>query len=199
MDFATIANAAVLTMFGALLVWAAWTDVTRYIIPNVISLALLGLYPLHVIFAGLPQAMWMIAVGMGVIVFVTGFVMFMFNVMGGGDVKLLSAVILFIGPVYMLPFFGATLAGAVVLAMISAVKLAIQMERQPDALESGVGVTLEAGPDGAAKARRSDGLLGRFQWLVNLRYVPLTKLNVPYGAAIATGGMTFLVMSVLNA
>ena len=152
MDILSIANAAVLTMFGCLLIWAAWTDVTRFIIPNIISLILVGLYPIHVLLADLPQGMWMIAVGMAVIVFITGFVMFMMNVMGGGDVKLMSAVMLWIGPAYMLPFFAATLVGAVVLALISAVKLAMEMDKQQDTLSattdsamvSGVG----AGPDG---------------------------------------------------
>lgn len=207
MDILTIANAAVLTMFGGLLVWAAWTDVTRFIIPNKISLLLVVLYPAHVVLAGLEQGVWIIAIGMAVIVFITGFVMFMFNVMGGGDVKLMSAVMLWIGPAYMLPFFAATLAGAVVLAFISALRLAIEMDRQQDSLDPAAGSAMasdiEAGPDGAAQARRSNAgaarFLGRCQWLVNLRYVPLTKLNVPYGAAIAAGGMTFLVMTVLNA
>ena len=207
MDIISIANAAVLTMFGCLLVWAAWTDVTRFIIPNIISLLLVGLYPIHVLLAGLPQAMWILAIGMAVIVFITGFVMFMFNVMGGGDVKLMSAVMLWIGPIYMLPFFAATLAGAMVLALISAIRLAMEMENQRDTLgvtaESTMVSSVEAGAGGAAQAHVSAGGSGRFrsryQWLVNLRYVPLTKLNVPYGAAIAAGGMTFLVMSVLNA
>jgi len=206
MDIFSIANAAVLTMFGCLLIWAAWTDVTRFIIPNIISLLLVGLYPIHVLLAGVPQGMWIIALGMAVVVFVTGFVMFMMNVMGGGDVKLMSAVILWIGPVYMLPFFAATLAAAVVLALISAARLAMELENQQDSLgassESAMVSGVNAGPDGTAQAHTSTTGSGRFrsryQWLVNLRYVPLTKLNVPYGAAIAAGGMTFLVMSVLN-
>lgn len=207
MDILSIANAAVLTMFGCLLIWAAWTDVTRFIIPNIISLLLVGLYPVHVLLAGLPQGMWMIALGMAVVVFITGFVMFMMNVMGGGDVKLMSAVILWIGPAYMLPFFAATLAAAVVLALISAVRLAIKLENQQDSLsaspQSAMVSGVDAGPDGTARAHASttgsERFRSRYQWLVNLRYVPLTKLNVPYGAAIAAGGMTFLVMSVMKA
>lgn len=207
MDILSIANAAVLTMFGCLLIWAAWTDITRFIIPNTISLILVGLYPIHVMLAGLPQGMWMIALGMAAIVFVTGFVMFMMNVMGGGDVKLMSAVILWVGPTHMLPFFAATLVGAVVLALISAIRLAREVGKQQATMGAASDSTIvsgvDAGLDGAAQAHASAGGSGRFrnryQWLVNLRYVPLTKLNVPYGAAIAAGGMTFLVMSVLNA
>ncbi len=185
MDFIVLAHMVVLAVFGGLLVWAAYADFTTFVIPNVISIALLALYPAHVVTAPGP-VIWQVAIVMAVIVFLAGFFMFVVGAMGGGDVKLMSVCMLWVGPLYLMEFIGVMLATSILLAVYAAVRMAFEMDDVPAGASAPVG--------GAAARQRGGG----FKWVLNLRYVPLTKLNVPYGVAISAGGLTFLVLTVLN-
>jgi prepilin peptidase CpaA len=93
-----------------LLAWAAVSDVRSRRIPNVAVLAIVGLFGLWVLAgkgAGLGSA-----VGAAAIAFAIGYVLYLFKVMGAGDVKLFAAVALFTGMGYLLLFALATsLAG----------------------------------------------------------------------------------------
>lgn len=189
MSVIDLVHMGILALFGGLLVWAAYTDISKYIIPNTISLALLALYPFYVMTAPM-QIAWVLALIIAGIVFIAGFFMFAFGVMGGGDVKLMTAALLWVGPQYMMPFFGTTLIAALVLAVVIAARMAFNMERENNPTGG-----MSAGPDGTAAARR----MLSCKWILNLRYIPLTKLNVPYGAALAVGGLTFLGLTVFNA
>jgi len=87
----------VLLAFATLLLWAAGEDVRRLIIPNWISLAIAGLYPLHVLLG--PAAVdWLSAAGLAALTLAVGFALFAANLVGGGDVKLMAAVALWAGP-----------------------------------------------------------------------------------------------------
>lgn len=183
MEFASIAHMAVLAAFGGLLVWAAYTDFTKFVIPNAISVALLALYPIHVITAP-GETYWAFSVAIAAVVLLVGFMMFVLGAMGGGDVKLMSACMLWAGPIYLLPFVGVMLAASILLAVYAAIRMAAEMDHLP--AEAAVG-------DAATRPRASS-----FKWVLNLRFVPLTKLNVPYGVAISAGGLTFLVLTVLH-
>jgi prepilin peptidase CpaA len=123
---------------------------------------------------------------MAAVVFVVGFLMFVLGAMGGGDVKLMSACMLWVGPVHLVEFIGVMLVASVLLAIYAAVRMAIETDNQSDG----------AAPSAGGAAARLGG--GAFKWVLNLRYVPLTKLNVPYGVAISAGGLTFLVLTVVN-
>ena len=76
---------------------AAISDVRRYAIPHICTLALLALYPLHV---------WLASVDINVIAsvivaataFAICFTFFALNRLGGGDVKLITAAALWAGP-----------------------------------------------------------------------------------------------------
>lgn len=185
MDFIAVIHMLVLAVFGGLLVWAAVSDFTRFVIPNVISIALVALYPVHVLTAP-NEVIWFFAVVMAVVVFLVGFFMFALGAMGGGDVKLMSACMLWVGPIHLMEFIGVMLATSILLAIYAAVRLAYEMEGTGDGTATPVG--------GAAARQRT----GAFKWVLNLRYVPLTKLNVPYGVAISAGGLTFLALTVLK-
>lgn len=185
MELTTIIHMLVLAVFGGLLVWAAVADFTRFVIPNMISIALVALYPVHVLTAP-SEVYWIIAVVMAAVVFLVGFFMFVLGAMGGGDVKLMSACMLWVGPVHLVEFIGVMLATSVLLAVYAAVRMSYEMD-DPQAGS--------APPGGGAAARQRTGA---FKWVLNLRYVPLTKLNVPYGVAISAGGLTFLALTVLK-
>jgi prepilin peptidase CpaA len=88
--------------FFALVALAALSDIKSFRIPNRISLALLALYPLHVVFSPL-HIDWLMAVSAGSLVFVAGFTLFLCGMVGGGDVKLLAAVSLWAGWTLVLP------------------------------------------------------------------------------------------------
>lgn len=114
----------VITIFVAaglstLLFIAAFEDMRERRIPNGITLAIAALWPLHVVTAPVPVA-WAASVGIAAIVFVFGFVLFHFRLLGGGDVKLTAAMTLWAGPDLAVPFLLlVTLAGGVLaLAML---------------------------------------------------------------------------------
>ena len=52
MDFPLLVDRVVLTVFAGLLVWAAWSDLRDYVIPNRICLAVAVLYPAHILATG---------------------------------------------------------------------------------------------------------------------------------------------------
>ena len=93
MGFPLLVDRLALTAFAGLLVWAAWSDLRDYIIPNRISIAIAALYPAHILATEnihiLPGALIMAAV-----VFAVGFAFFALRIAGGGDVKLMTAAAL---------------------------------------------------------------------------------------------------------
>jgi len=98
-----IASQTILIVTGAVLFYVALTDLKHYKIHNEFILILLGLFLLHVIVSG----RW------GTLPWNFGFAAFLFlamlyaysrNMMGGGDLKLLTVAILWVGPFCALPF-----------------------------------------------------------------------------------------------
>jgi|GEM_PF-1650628 len=72
------------------------TDMKEFIIPNILVLALLILYP--VMFLSLPVMHdWKMSVVIGGGVFAIGFLLYCLKLTGGGDVKLLAVLALYTG------------------------------------------------------------------------------------------------------
>ena len=82
--------------FFALTITAALSDLKEYRIPNKISLALLALYPLHVLVSPTPVG-WLMALTAASLVFAAGLTLFFCGLVGGGDVKFLAATSLWAG------------------------------------------------------------------------------------------------------
>ena len=82
--------------YAALLVGAAVFDASRFIIPNWISLALVGLFALAVLAHPVPID-WLSHLGALGLVLVAMLVIYRFGVIGGGDLKLAVAVSLWVG------------------------------------------------------------------------------------------------------
>jgi prepilin peptidase CpaA len=82
--------------FGALLLAASCCDVLRLRIPNLIPAALVVLFALHALLAGGVQAPLdhLLAMGLTLLILLP---LFALNMLGGGDVKLLAAVALWLG------------------------------------------------------------------------------------------------------
>jgi prepilin peptidase CpaA len=92
-----LAEILVIAFVPALLAVAGVWDLASFTIPNFLSLALIGLFAVFVLAAGLTLP----AVGLhllaGFVGLVLGFVMFAMGWIGGGDAKLFAAVALWLG------------------------------------------------------------------------------------------------------
>lgn len=100
-----------------LMAGAFYYDLTRYVIPNWLNLAILLLYPIFALMAE-PSPDYMVALeGLG-IVFGVGYVLWALKMMGAGDIKLLSALALWCGFTQLLLtllIYTAVLGGALAL------------------------------------------------------------------------------------
>jgi prepilin peptidase CpaA len=106
-------NQVCLWIFAGLLLYAAWSDFKKYIIPNRIPLCLFALYPAYVMTAG-PVVDWPLALGIAAGTLAVGLIFFAAGWMGGGDVKLISATALWAGPEFSLQLLLLTaIAGGV--------------------------------------------------------------------------------------
>jgi prepilin peptidase CpaA len=90
-------SAIVFIVLPACLVLAALTDFLEMTIPNWISLLLIGAFVLIAPFSGLSLVEFGCHLAAALLVFVGCFALFAFNVMGGGDAKLLTAAALWFG------------------------------------------------------------------------------------------------------
>ena len=166
---ALTAQQVVLWCCAGLLIWAAVSDMQRFIIPDRISLGLIALYPIYLVcdLVGGAVVDWLGGVTVAVLVFAFGFGLFNFRLIGGGDVKLISAVAVYAGPQWIVPLILVTaLAGGVLSIGILAAKM-ISLSRIPSNLRS-------------------------IMMPMDLRFAVLRaalQTQAPYGAAIAFGGL----------
>ena len=166
MDFPLLVDRLALTAFAGILVWAAWSDLRDYKIPNRICIAIAALYPAHILALGkldiVPGALVVATV-----VFAVGFAFFALRIAGGGDVKLMTAAALWAGQDQIIEFlFVTALAGGVLAA-----SLAIRAWRE----------NAVCTPDGS----------------LVLRISAIRDTKVPYGAAIAGGGLYIVAGSLI--
>jgi prepilin peptidase CpaA len=106
--------------FTFLVTYAMASDVSRLIIPNWVSLALVALFAAFLVLGGKPvPAMQHVLVAVAMLAI--GFAAFAAGLMGAGDVKLMAAVALWAGPAKALAFLlWMSLAGAALALLIMA-------------------------------------------------------------------------------
>jgi prepilin peptidase CpaA len=113
-----IVTAALVLALPALALVAAFKDATSYTIPNWVSLALIGVFPVAALAVGLPLPAFGLHLALGFAALVAGMIMFSLRWIGGGDAKLFAAAALWMGvPAILNLMLGAALAGGA-LAMI---------------------------------------------------------------------------------
>lgn len=100
-----------------LLVYAAWTDRDRRLIPNRVSAVIVALFVIWVVAAHAFEASIYVTATNNLatagVVFVVGYLLWAIKMLGGGDVKLMTAVSLWAGTQWIAPFiFLTTLVGA---------------------------------------------------------------------------------------
>lgn len=110
------------------MLWVLWCDGTRYIIPNWLVAAMLLVYPVALVMLQ-RNIDWKLSLAGAAMVLVIGYVVFAKRLMGGGDIKLLTACALWVGldvlPDYVMlvALIGGVLAVAVWLARKALLKL----------------------------------------------------------------------------
>lgn len=148
-------------VYVLLLVIAAIYDIAKYMIPNAISIALVSLFIIWA-FTGPFYISWVKHLGAGLLLFSVGALLFRFRILGGGDVKLLAATSTWIG-LDLLPLYLVLVAflggGLAVLLLTLRTVLRWLPLTGLPAPQSGLPRVLKAGE------------------------------NLPYGAAIAGGGI----------
>lgn len=93
--------------FSAMLGLAAFIDLRERRIPNRLTAGLALLYPIYVLLSPVPVA-WPAALGLAAVVFLIGLGLFVRDLIGGGDVKLLAALSLWAGPEHFVWFMLVT-------------------------------------------------------------------------------------------
>lgn len=112
--------------FLSLVLVAAASDIVMYRIPNVVVLMIIVLYPIYVIVAPGEQE-WLWSLGIFALTIAIGIPLAHFRIFGGGDMKLLAAIMLWAGPALALPaVLLSTLSGGLMsLLMLTKVRFVI--------------------------------------------------------------------------
>jgi prepilin peptidase CpaA len=178
-------------LFGAavLLVVAAVSDAKRFRIPNTVCAALLLLFPLFVITA--PGTVeWRQHLMVFILLLVLGFgafsvFSFLFGtpIMGAGDFKLLAATSLWAGPHFLALFLIIAAMAGGALALVVAIRTHIR------------NIVAVAKADKAEKGEGHFSLRSFFSNILSAEdAVALAKVPIPYGVAIAAGGLSTMYM-----
>lgn len=115
-----------LLILAPVLVMVAWSDLRHLRIPNALSLVAIGLFALCAMMA--PPADLGLRVGIAGMVFALGFIGFCRGLWGGGDVKFLAALMLFV-PVTTLAVFSYVFSAS----MLAGIALVLGLRRLPAA------------------------------------------------------------------
>ena len=147
---------ALLMVFPALLAFGGAYDLLTMTIPNRVSLALVGLFLVVAMIAGLSIEQILSHFAAGLLVLAAGIALFAIGGFGGGDAKLLAAAALWIGFEQLVPFlvyvtfFGGLLALAILfyrrlpLLGVYAPEWAIKLHRQGGGIPYGIAIASSA-------------------------------------------------------
>lgn len=115
-----LTEAITLTLFPAMMAFAASSDLFTMTIANRVSLILIGGFGLLAIMTGMSATDALLHVGAGASVLVVAFAMFSFGWIGGGDAKLAAATALWFGFNHLFDYliYSSILGGALTLLLI---------------------------------------------------------------------------------
>lgn len=119
-----------LVLIAPLLAWGAWSDLTRMKIPNALSLAAMAVFAAATAVAPPDDLLPRLAIAAAVLAI--GFGSYVFGLFGGGDVKMLSALLLFV-PVSTLPLFAYVFSAS----MVAGITVVLALRRLPAARRPG--------------------------------------------------------------
>lgn len=157
-------------VLSGLLVWAAAADLHHRRIPNAACAGIATLWPAYVLFGGAPALAWSAVLGAAA-VFAVGFLLWRFGVLGGGDVKLLSALSLWAGGGLLAPFLliTALLGGWLAIACMGAKRVGLMLPARVAVNLSWAGLPVLPGdsrglPYGVAIGLAGAWLVGQLFW-----------------------------------
>jgi prepilin peptidase CpaA len=99
-----IAEILVLIALPLLLLGAACWDLASFTIPNFINVAVIAIFPVFTLAAGLPLTIVGFHLLAGFLGLAVGFALFAFGYIGGGDAKLFAGIALWMGFADLLPY-----------------------------------------------------------------------------------------------
>lgn len=147
--------------FFVAVAWAAVGDLRSFRIPNKLVLLVVGFYPAYLLASPQPVD-WLAGLITAAVVFFVGFFAFSRGLIGGGDVKLLSAVALWAGPQQVFPILLLTLGSGGILALVFLVHAMVQARARVNGSAMTMGNALSAPvPYGIAIAIGAAYLTGR--------------------------------------
>lgn len=165
---AFVAMGFALFVSSAALVWAAVSDVRYYQIPNGASAAVAGAFLLMAAFMRASFLFGGLAVGVGVFAVCT--VLFARRMIGGGDVKLMTAVGFWCGPALLTQFALVTSLAGAALAVVMLSPIARRLPAPPCdgwvPVDPGAGVMRQPVPFAVAIAAGGLWVLTRYVTLV---------------------------------
>jgi prepilin peptidase CpaA len=115
-----VIDAIELTLFPAMMAFAASSDLFTMTIANRVSLALVAGFGLLALLVGMSTAELISHAGAAVVVLVVVFAMFTRGWIGGGDAKLAAATVLWLGFAHLADYlvYASLIGGALTLAII---------------------------------------------------------------------------------
>jgi prepilin peptidase CpaA len=115
-----LTEAITLTLFPAMMAFAASSDLFTMTIANRVSLILIGGFGLLAILTGMSVHDALLHVGAGALVLAVAFALFSFGWIGGGDAKLAAATALWFGFNHLFDYliYSSILGGALTLLLI---------------------------------------------------------------------------------
>lgn len=118
---------ALLLAFPIAMAYAAATDLLTLTIPNRVCVAIMVAFFVVAPFAGLTWQAFFTHLAVGAAVLVFSIALFSFNLIGGGDAKLLAAAALWMGSEQFLPYLSlvALCGGVLALAILAYRRLAL--------------------------------------------------------------------------
>lgn len=164
MDFAVV-HLGLLVLAAGALIYAAVSDVRRYRIPNGVSLLLLLLFPFYAVTAPDPVN-WLANLGVFGALLAVGLVLFALRIAGAGDVKVIAVTGLWIGFENLALYLVVTALAGGVLSLGFVIRALINKRA----------FTLSS--------LYAPSSLGAAFWSVLKQKIP-----VPYGVALAVGGL----------
>lgn len=170
-----------------LLVLAALTDLRERRIPNWLTASVAALYPVYLVLTPAPLA-WLGAVGLALLVLAVGWVLFRRELIGGGDVKLITAITLWAGLDHFTQFALVTTLTGGALGLIS-----LWLQRWSPLLQAhlaGVGLLLSGGARSPATPVAASAPHPAQEAAPSA--APATA-TLPYGIAIAAGGVAVVI------
>lgn len=170
----------------ALLLVAAYIDIRRFIIPNWLNAALLALGLFYAALSSFSASSfpWIPHLACFALFFAAGTLMFGFGLLGGGDVKLMAVVAFWSGSQYLMGFLVYTAVAGGVVSIVYLLRAWLRRRAENGAVNSGI-------KEVAAQAVLAHtGLLTDSKaYISNARKSSLMQEPVPYGVAIAVGGV----------